>query len=260
MRILVTGGTGTLGRAFVTAMRETTHGVRVASRKPRPADFPGGATVEWARMDFRSGSGIAEAVEGVEAVLHAATVAGFGSEAVDVEGTRRLASAARRAGVAHFVYPSIVGIDTVPLRYYRRKQRAETIVRESGVPWTILRATQFYELVDGLIGAAARVPFVVPLPTAFQGQPVAAQDVARRLQRVFENGPAGRAPDVCGPERTTLGALARDWLAVRRVQKRVVRVPLPGRVARAFRRGACTCEKPAPGAVRWRTWLEEQPP
>ncbi len=261
MRILVTGGTGTLGRAFVAAQRGTEHVLRVASRQPRSAtDHAGGPRLEWARMDFRSGEGLQEAVAGVDAVLHAATTPGFGSKAVDVEGTRRLAEAARAAGVQHFVYPSIIGIEEIPLRYYRRKLRAETLVQESGVPWTILRIAQFHELADALIGAAARVPFVVPLPTAFRVQPVAARDAARRLRRAFEAGPAGRAPDFCGPEMLTLGEMARRWLVNRQMPKRVVRLPLPGRAAGAFRRGACTCPPRAQeGTLTWRAYLEQQP-
>ena len=259
MRILVTGGTGTLGRAFVTALRETAHVTRVASRQPRPSEagFAGAPTLEWAQMDFQSGEGIDDAVADVDAVLHAATTPGFGSKAVDVDGTRRLAAAARAAGVQHFVYPSIVGVEEIPLRYYRRKLQAETIVQESGVPWTILRAAQFHELVDALISTAARVPLVVPLPTAFQGQPVAARDVAQQLRRCVEAGPAGRAADVCGPNVQTLGELARAWLAVRQVRKRVVRLPLPGRAARAFRQGACICPQSAQGTVTWDAWLGE---
>lgn len=252
MRILVTGGTGTLGRRFVAAATAAGHTVRIMSRHARESDAPRG--VEWAQADLADGRGLEIAVIGVDAVLHAATRPGFGSREVDVHGTERLLNAARRAGVRHVVYPSIVGIDDVPLRYYRLKREAEQVVRRGGVPWSIVRITQFHELLDRLIAAAARLP-VLPLPTDFQFQPVAARNAAERLVDRIGRDPAGRAPDFGGPEVRRLGELAADWLDARGKDRPIVRLPVPGRTARALRRGELTSPDGPRGGVRWRDWL-----
>ena len=99
----------------------------------------------------RSGDGLAAAVAGVGVIVHCASDPL--RPRVDIEGTGNLLQAARTAGTSHLVHPSIVGIDRVPYRYYQAKLQAERLLQASGLPWTILRATQFHQLV--LLGPAA---------------------------------------------------------------------------------------------------------
>jgi uncharacterized protein YbjT (DUF2867 family) len=252
LKVLVTGGAGALGRSLVRALERDGHAARVMSRRARPASAHAG--VEWACADISTGEGLGAAVEGVDAVIHAASDPRR-AEAVDVEGTRRLLEAARTAGVAHLVYISIVGVDVIPFGYYRRKLAAERLVESSGVPFSILRATQFHSLVDFLLTQAARVPFLMPLPTAFKFRSVDEGEVAARLSACVEAGPRGRQPDFGGPRVHTLGEMARTWKAVRGVAKRVVNLPLPGAVAAAFRAGKNTAPEGERGAVTWEEWL-----
>lgn len=256
MRVLVTGGTGTLGSTFAKAAAEAGYTVRIMSRRPRPQDVPTG--LEWASADLETGEGIDEAVSQVDAILHAATRPGLQSRNVDVDGTRRLVEAARAAGVAHVIYPSIVGIDEIPYRYYRHKLEAERIIAESGIPHTILRATQFHTLVDQVLAAASRIPFVIPLPTDFCMQSVAASEVALRLRQALADGAGGRLPDFGGPEVDSVGEMARAWMDVTKKHRCLVRLPLPGQTARAFREGKNTVPGQAQGELRWRTWLEQR--
>lgn len=255
MHVLVTGGTGTLGQAFVSVMEETGHTLRLASRHP-PSD---GTLHEWVQVDLsaESSDALGDTLSGVDAVLHSATQAGFGSKSVDVEGTRRLVRAAERVGIEHFVYPSIVGIDQMPFRYYRMKQQAERIVRESEVPHTILRATQFHELIDLALSALAWLP-VMFVPTDFRMQPVAARDVALRLRQCLETGPAEERLRMGGPEVLTGRELVETWLEVQGKQKPIVRLPLPGQTAQGFREGAATVPEQAEGEVTWRAWLRNR--
>ena len=102
-----------------------------------------------------TGEGLAAAVADVDVVIHAASDP-RGDPAADEEGTRRLAAAARAAGVGHVVYVSIVGIDRIPFPYYARKLAAERALAASGQPYSILRATQFHSFVDFLLGKAAQ--------------------------------------------------------------------------------------------------------
>jgi uncharacterized protein YbjT (DUF2867 family) len=253
MKILLTGGTGTLGREVVRAAEGAGHTVRIASRRARPADTPPGR--EWARMDVETGEGVAEALAGVDAVVHAASDPRRHA-IVDVEGTRRLIAAARAAGTAHLVYVSIVGIDRIPFAYYRSKLAAEQIVAAGGVPHSILRATQFHPFVETMIASAARAPLILPLPAAFRFQSVATDEVAARLVRAVESGPGGRLRDFGGPEVLTMGEMARAWKAVRGGGKPVVPLPLPGPVAAAFRAGWATLGADGErGTLRWKEWL-----
>ena len=146
---LVTGATGTLGVPTVARLREAGHDVRALSRGSGP-DLTTG--------DLLTGAGIREAVAGADTVLHLATGRrGKG----DVEATRTLLAAAAAAGVRHLVLISIVGIDDIPLAYYRDKVLIERLVRESGLPYSILRATQFHSFVEALFTAQRRSPVVV---------------------------------------------------------------------------------------------------
>lgn len=269
-KVLVTGGTGVLGREVVSQLLKAGYAVRVMSRKSKAASqWP---EAEWAQADLATGIGLSEAVAGVDTIIHAATDAGTTPEnatvnsffrktilrhngSVDVQGTKLLLEHARRAGVAHCIYISIVGIDYIPFAYYHHKLEAEALVSESGVPWSIVRATQFYTLVDVFIRTAAKWP-VLALATDLQGQPVDPGEVAGYLCACVVRGPAGRLPDFGGPEVLTLGDLARTWLDMRGLKKRIIHIPLPGKTAQAIRQGRLTCPDEKRGIITWKEWVQ----
>ena len=146
--VLVTGATGTLGREVLPVAVAAGHRVRALSRHNHSDD-----DVRWHRCDLLTGDGVVEAVDGVDVVLHCATQPTGGK---DVTSTQNLLAAAQRAGVGHLVYISIVGVDRIPLPYYKTKLRVEQLLAASRVGHTVLRATQFHDLVAAiLLGAAA---------------------------------------------------------------------------------------------------------
>jgi len=263
-RVLVTGATGTLGSALRPSLLANGHTVRAASRSP-----PAGTDevhgeheesrrdVEWVELDLVDGTGIESALANVDVVVHAATAPTGDSEAVDVDGTERLLDAAEDAGVSNFVYPSIVGIDEIPYSYYEHKLAAEQAVESSEVPHTVVRATQFHEFVDELLGMVARSP-VWPLPTKFRIQPVAVEEVADVLVEHATPDASGRLEPVGGPEVRSLGELARAYREARGLRRAIVRLPLPGGMATAFRAGHATCPDRAVGTVTWEKWLAER--
>ena len=251
MNILVTGGTGGLGRLFVRSALTAGHKVRVMSRRPRPDSAS--PTFEWSQADVVTGVGLAEAVADVDTILHCASSPR--EEAVDVTGTENLVNAAKSAQIRHLIYISIVGIDVIPLGYYQRKCAAERIVESDDMPFSILRTTQFHSLVNSMIAAAARFPFVVPLPTDFKFQSVAAAEVADRLVVCLKEGPKGRLADFGGPETLSLGEMAKTWMEVRQARKRLVRLPIPGTIAAGFRAGRNTTSEGFRGKITWRDWL-----
>lgn len=259
MRILLTGGTGTLGRAFAVPALEAGHTVRIMSRRERKQvdGFAEGAAAgcEWVRADLATGEGLQEAVEGVDVILHAATDSLGDPELVDVEGSGHLLAAAADEGVGHLVFPSIVGVDRMPYYYYDVKVRVEEMVRESPVPHTTVRIAQFHSFVDRILSLVGRLPGLLPLPTRARIQSVAAEEAAGHLLERVEAGPAGRTLDVAGPEILTLGEMARSWCRARGARKWVVRLPVPGKTARGFRRGESTAPDGVLGDETWEEWL-----
>jgi uncharacterized protein YbjT (DUF2867 family) len=219
--IVVTGGTGTLGRVVVALLEADGHDVRVVSRK----------SPTWP-IDLRTGEGLEAALAGAEVVVHCASTPTGG----DAESARHLVAAAKTTGVRHVVHISIVGIDVVPVGYYRSKLAAEKVIEESGVGWTVLRTTQFHDLVATLLGALAKVPLVMPVPSV-RFQPIEVRDVAARLADLAVGRPAGHLPDLGGPEVRDATDLARAYLTARGRKRRIVPFRLPGKVFGALRRG-----------------------
>ena len=198
-------------------------------------------------------------MDGVDTIIHAASSPRADTSRTDVEGTRRLLAAAHGAGVRHVIYVSIVGIDRVPYPYYRHKLAAEDVVRGGGVPWTVLRGTQFHDLMDFWMRRFTRFPIGF-VPKSWLGQPIHVDEFADGLWACVAAGPSGRAPDVAGPEVLTWGDMLRAWLAARRVRKLVLNLPLFGRVAAAFKRGYATAPERAVGRVTWGEWLRTKYP
>ncbi|MFF3441155.1 SDR family oxidoreductase [Streptosporangium sp. NPDC002721] len=217
--ILVTGGTGALGRHVVDRLGAAGHPARVLSRTR-------GSHIG----NLGTGEGLTAALDGVGTVVHLASDPRDPS--VDVEGTRRLVAAASPG--THLLYISIVGVEGHPYSYYRRKYEAERVVEESGLPYTVLRTTQFHNLVLFALETLAKAP-VMPVPGGTRLQPVEVEEVAERLVELALGAPAGRVPDMGGPEIVSVAGLARTYLRVTGRRRPVVSLPLPGRVAAAFR-------------------------
>lgn len=244
--ILVSGGTGSLGSRVVDRLRDARIGVQVMTSSGR------GGTV---RGDLLTGEGLEKAVEGVDTIVHCASSPLRKTRRVDVEGTKCLLQAASRAGVSHVVFISIVGVDRNPYYpYYRAKLDAEGVVERSGVPWTILRATQFHEFVLKQIRFLKRGPLAL-VPKGFLFQPIEIGEVADRLVELALSVPAGRVPDVGGPEVRTVEDLTRSYLQAAGLQKRVLKIPIPGRMARAWRQGAHLAPDHKYGRTTWEEFL-----
>jgi uncharacterized protein YbjT (DUF2867 family) len=245
-QVLVTGGTGVLGRRVVERLCSEGIRARVFSRSGKPGTIRG---------DLLTGEGLRPAVQGIDTIIHCASSPFRKAHQVDVEGAGRLLETAAEAGVSHLAYISIVGIDlATSYPYYRIKLETERVVESSLVPHTILRATQFYDLVLMAMRFLDRLPVMV-VPRGFLGQPIDAGEVAGRLVDLALSGPAGRVPDIGGPEVKTLAEAARGYLRVKGSRRSIFEIPVPGKTARAFREGALVCPDQAYGKIRWEDFL-----
>jgi uncharacterized protein YbjT (DUF2867 family) len=249
-QILVTGGTGTLGRVVVEDLLAEGSEVRVLSRRPPPA---GTVACSWAIGDLRTGQGIAAAVAGIDVIVHCASRRG------DVASARHLIDSAHKADSPHLVYISIVGVDRVPLGYYRSKHEVERLIEESGLPWTILRSTQFHDLILGACRALAHLPVMV-VPAHINFQSIDVREVATRLVELAGRPSAGRVPDMGGPQICGTGDLARSYLDARRRHRLVLPVRLPGAVFAGYRGGGHLAPEHSVGHVTFVQFLAERFP
>ena len=236
--VLVTGATGTLGREVVRLLVARGVAVRGLSRRVRAAC----AGVEWVVGDLVTGEGIAAAVAGVETVVDCATTQGK----KDVAALGRLVAQAREAGVRHLVYVSIVGIDRVPVAYYRAKLGCERVLEESGLGWTVLRATQFHDLLLKAFDLSAKLP-VFPVVSGALIQPVEVREVAEHVAELVGREPAGFAPEVGGPRVRSYRELAEAYLRASGRRRLLLPLRIPGASGRSLRAGGLTAPERAVG-------------
>ena len=244
--VLVTGGSGVLGQHIVSALRGRGDDVRVISRQPGTGTHRG---------DLATGEGVRDALDGVELVVHAASDAPQGR--TDLRQTQTLLEAARH--VHHLLYISVVGVDAMPYGYYRRKLACERAIAVSEVPHTILRATQFHELLGRALRAFSRLP-LAPLPLSWRVQPVAAAEVAQRIATLLAGEPVGRAQDFGGPEVLDCRQVVQIWRAHNHRPRAVINLPAPGRTARAFGLGLNTTLDHAEGKQTWTQYIRSAQP
>jgi uncharacterized protein YbjT (DUF2867 family) len=252
--VLVTGATGHLGSHLLPRLLTTGHHVRSFSRSTRTPVTAGLAAFTG---DLTDGTGLAEAVAGVDTVVHCASDPRH--PATDVTSTNNLLEALANSGKdVHLVYISIVGVDGVPWNYYRAKHEAEQAIETAKLRWTIQRATQFHTFLDAMVGRLAKSPLMV-IPRGFAFQPVATAEVADRLIEHVDHGPAGHAEDFGGPDILPASTIARSWLTARGKHRAVLALPAPGQLSRAFKNGANVAPYGARGHLTWQQYLDSAP-
>lgn len=260
--ILVTGGTGTLGSHVVARLQEAGREVRVLSRHGPRDGTRNEDGIEFATGDLATGAGIDAAVDGAEIIVHCAG----GAKGDDDKALNLVRAASRAGGIQHLVYISVVGVDKVPVvsgvdramfGYFASKLAAERVVANSGLPWTTLRATQFYDLLLLVARQMAKLP-VIPLPSGFRFQPIDPSEVAARLAELALGTPIGLAPDIAGPKVYRTDELIGEYLRASHKRRPIMPVWLPGKAARAVRSGVILSPDRAIGRRTWEEFLTER--
>lgn len=260
--VLVTGGTGGLGRRVVARLRSAGHEVRVLSRRGHQSQ----SGIEYVVGDLVSNQGVGAAVAGASVVVHCA---GVGKIKEDTAQAQNLVSAARRSGVRHLVSVSVVGAERIPVRsaldrsmfaYFASQRAKEVVIEGSGLPWTNLRASQFYDgFILVMLRGLAKMP-IVPLPAETRFQPVEADEVAGALVELASGAPAGQTPDFAGPQIHDAEYLLRSYLQSIGKSRPIVRVKIPGAAAAAIRAGANLAPDRAVGTRTWVDFLHSLAP
>ncbi|MGH2417629.1 MAG: SDR family oxidoreductase [Candidatus Limnocylindria bacterium] len=201
MKITVVGASGLIGTKLVEVLRSQGHDVVASSRS--------------SGVDVVTGAGLADALAGADALVDVTNSPSFEADAVMAFFTTsatNLVEAARRAGVGHYVALSIVGVDGLPDSvYFRAKVAQEKVISESGIPYSIVRATQFAEFADA-ITESMTIENEVRVPDALI-QPIPGDAVAGAVARAASSAPINGFVNVGGPHKITFEQLARDALA-----------------------------------------------
>jgi uncharacterized protein YbjT (DUF2867 family) len=250
--ILVTGATGTLGREVVRQALARNQNVRAYVRGAEAA-LPDG--VKTFPGDIRTGTGLREATRAVDAIVHCATFFDAGN-VTDLEGARHLIAAAAENGSPHLVYISIVGIDDSKFSYFQGKLAIERMIEKSGLPFTILRVTQFHDFVLKLIASFEdkEAPAIV-LPAGLRFQTIDASEVADALVILATQPPVGRAPEMAGPEILTLEDMADTYKRAYRKPHVIRSEPTESEFHDAFRFGSNLVPDRAVGQTTWEAFL-----
>jgi len=210
MKIVVIGGTGLIGSKVVSTLRQSGHEVVAAS--PNTG------------VNTITGEGLAEALAGTAVVVDVANSPSFADDAVMAFFTtsgRNLLAAEAQAGVRHHIALSVVGTDRLPdSGYFRAKLAQEELIKSSGIPYTIVRATQFFEFLDGVADSSTHDGAVRLSPAHVQ--PVASDDVAALVAAVATMAPRNGIVELAGPERFSLDDLVRQYLQAKRDPRSVL--------------------------------------
>ncbi|MCC8939872.1 NAD(P)H-binding protein [Bradyrhizobium sp. Arg68] len=259
--VLVTGGSGHLGRDLVDRLVQSGHRVRVFARSPQAR-----ADIEWATGDLATGEGLRAALEGIDTVINAATFSPIARRggirpidffrspsAVDVAGTERLLALCGDAEVRHFLHVSIVGLDDASLPYARVKLAGERLVRSSDLSWSVVRAMPFYYLLETMLASLTWLP-LWPVPTTVFN-PVDTSDVAGYLVSCAFDGERGERAEIGGPDDLGCDAFARQYQAARGIRRPILPMRLSERTARGM---GFVVSSGVRGTLSWSDWLQRR--
>jgi len=251
--ILVTGGTGTLGKEVVRQLVDNDNDVRVLSSQQNP-DLPEEVTLFSGNL--ATGVGLQKAVDGAEIIIHCASNPRE-PQGVDINGTRHLINAAKHNEVRHFIYISIVGIEKSDYPYYRSKAKAERIIRKSGIPWSILRTTQFHDFILSIIKSFEINHASIIVPEGMQFQSVDIREVANRLVTLSEEKPKGRLPDMGGPQILSIEKMTGIYLKTNSEDNvKIISKTTEDKLHDVFRTGINLFQNKQQGKITWKEFLQ----
>lgn len=244
--VLITGGTGTLGKQLCAQL--DTHGVQyqVGTRKSNLGE-------KYITMDLVQNVGVSDAIAGKEIIFHLAT-----DMKKETVATQNLIRALGTNSDVHLIYISIVGIDKVPFPYYKRKLASENVIKQSGIPYTILRATQFHEFANNILETLLkyRVGF---LPKKIVLQTIGSEVVASELYKISKRKAQNATNEIGGPIIQNLNQMCQIWLCQTHRKRWIINLPIPGQLGRTFKGGYLTTPNIHGHSSSYGDWLRRNP-
>ena len=254
--VLVTGGTGTLGREVVNRLLSLSYETSVLTSKQNVL-MPGGCRIF--EGDLEKNTGLDIALKNADVIIHCASNP-QNSLKVDVEGTRNLIKAINRNKTHHLIYISIVGVDKSDYPYYKVKVTVEKMIKECGIPFTILRTTQFHNLVLNIITSLQIVNGVIIAPAGIKFQSIDVKEVAAYLVEFVKEKPAGLLPDRGGPEVLRIEEMINDYLDVFRLNYTLQMQKIKNERNDMFSSGVNLCPSNKYGKITWKQFLQSSLP
>jgi len=250
--VLVTGGTGDLGKSMTDHLLRENFEVSVLTS--RESSLPGKDIVLF-KGNLATGSGLPTAAAGKDVIIHCASDS-KNFEQVDILGTQNLLNSLRRENIRHFVYISIVGVDIADYPYYRAKHIVEKMISASGIPYSIIRTTQFHSFILKMLESFLnRDDRVLRIPGQMRFQSIDTNEVAERLVAQIDE-PAGLLPNVGGPEVLGFEQMAKSYLDMSGTNAVSEVADISGDRFELFRSGINLCPEHAYGKTTWKSFLE----
>lgn len=252
-KILITGASSSLGHHLIKILGEK-FPLILCARQPKNKTSE---NIEWIKFDMENPPPIE--MGGVKKIIHLASSVDKKSFKIDVEGTRNILEQARRNDVEHFIFISIVGVDTLPIKYFRIKKQVEQIIIQSGIPFTILRSTQFFPFFEKEINKYFRFPIAF-LPSDILYQPIDISIVAKKLAKISLAEPVNDILEIGGAEILDLGEAARIWRNTKSLSKPIVELPLSllGKFGKKLKNGALTTNESSQESLTWNEWIKKR--
>ncbi|MEM1122889.1 MAG: ankyrin repeat domain-containing protein [Bacteroidota bacterium] len=245
--LFITGHTGLLGQSVIRALEAKNWPITVGSRK-QPLSR---GNLGWQHFDLDDRN-TPQHLNGCDTLLHLATNTDPKADS-DIRGCKQLLSVARKENIQKIIYISIVGVDQVPLKYFKNKQRVEQLIQSSGIPYSILRATQFHAFFEQEVKKHLHKSFII-IPDLLY-QPIATKVVAQKLIDLCQQPPINDITEIGGPTTISYRAAIQHYLTLNNQHKKVFSIPnfLLGKLGKAL-----TTAHKVRGGVTWYDYLESK--
>jgi len=256
-KILITGGTGHLGQKIVQLIKSKEYEVSILTSK---SGLKNEDNITYFTGNLSQNIGLKEATKDINTIIHCASNP-RDFEKVDIEGTQNLLNSIDKNSIKHLVYISIVGIHKSDYPYYQAKLKVENILENSGIPYTIVRTTQFhsfvFNLIQSLINETASEKSVLKIPEGLKFQSIATDEVAKLLVKTALQPPQGLLPDFGGPEMFSFDEMTATYLKKSQLNWNIEPEPTNNIRHQLFRTGINLCPDNAFGKETWELFLEK---
>jgi uncharacterized protein YbjT (DUF2867 family) len=250
--ILITGGTGKLGQEISKQLINKGFEVNILSSKENPDIQYYSKIYTGDLTDILS---LKDAVLNSDIIIHCASNP-RNSKIVDIEGTKNLLQIACQKLLKYFIYISIVGVDKSIFPYYQSKFEVENMIQESGLPWSILRATQFHDMIlDRFIKPFDEKPGSLKIPQEMQFQSVAIEDVANKLVSLSIESPTNIIETIGSAEINTIEKMTQIYLDILDRNDKIEPKMYDEEIYKLFRSGVNLCPDYAVGKITWKDFL-----
>ncbi|CAF1102218.1 unnamed protein product [Adineta steineri] len=266
-KILVTGGTGVLGRALSNIFLANKTDFLITSRNQKNIinendGMNSNSKSKWLYMDLSKNKGINKVFNNnIDTILHLASMPmqNIQGQPADVILTKNLLDSIPKQNIKHLIYISIVGIDKIPFTYYRGKLECERLIKASGIPYSILRATQFHGFVEDFAVKLLKFPICM-VPKSIKVQPVQVEAVAMELNKILGQSPLNSTYEIGGKKIYEMKEIVDSLLNVRQEKKLMIPIPIMGKMLKAYAKGYGTCNNIALNSNTWEEYLASKYP